>query len=90
MMKNDDLELNDFKDLSIKDMEIEDKHYSWSCCCFNTPTDSRLLKFCSIYVLLLQVFIFCIFMLYNSTDCTTDSTYLGLLTFIIGLIIPTN
>lgn len=90
LTKNDDLKLDDFKEVSMSAIDIEDAHYNWSCCCSEKKTDSRLLKFISIYFIIMQVFVFCIYKLHTSTSCEQDSTYIGLLTFIIGLIIPSH
>jgi hypothetical protein len=88
-MPSIDLEIADFKDVSMKTIEVENQHYSWKSCCLGS-TDSRLLKLLFTYATLGIVLIFSITMLLLSDTCEQDTTYMSLLMFTIGLLIPTN
>jgi RsiW-degrading membrane proteinase PrsW (M82 family) len=88
-MPDTELQISDFKDVSMSAIEIEDAHYEWKSCCCNR-TDSRLLKFASVYLILFMTFMFCLTMLFYADSCETETTYVALLTFILGLIIPSH
>jgi hypothetical protein len=88
-MPDTELKISDFKGVSLSTIEVEDEHYAWQSC-LGGSTDSRLLKFCAIYFTLFQVIIFCIVMIYKTDAPEDQTTYISLLTFILGLIIPTG
>jgi RsiW-degrading membrane proteinase PrsW (M82 family) len=84
------LNISDFKHISLEDIKVEDAHYEWQSCCCAKTTDSRLLKFASVYLMLFMTFIFCLTMLFYADSCETETTYIALLTFILGLVIPSH
>jgi len=88
-MMDSEIKINDFKNVSMRTIEVEDEHYKWTSC-LGGATDSRLLRFCAIYTLILQVFVFCLYMLSQSKTCEDTTTYVSLLTFLLGLVIPTS
>ena len=69
-------------------IEVEDKKYEneWGTCC------GQLDKRCLIYgVQMSLVFLimgFCIFKLNTALDCNESQTFLGLLTMLVGLVLP--
>ena len=69
-------------------IEVEDKKYEneLKTCCGDI--DRRCLVYGIQMSLLFLIMGFCIFKLLHSSDCNESQTYLGLLTMIIGLIIP--
>ena len=74
--------------VDTKEVEKIDKLNQWSACCCKTKTDSRLLKFASQYIVILMITTFSLTKLWSSTDCSTDNTYVGLLTLMVGLVLP--
>jgi hypothetical protein len=82
-----DLDIKDFKNVSLADIEVEDEHYTWRCCSGGS-TDSRLIRFLGVYLILVMVFIFCLFMLFNAKTCEDSTAYMALLTMLIGILIP--
>lgn len=89
-MKDTEINISDFKDISMSAIEVENEHYKWHSCCIGQKTDSRLLKFCSIYLIIFLVFIFCLIKLFYAKTCQEETTYISLLTFILGLVIPSD
>jgi hypothetical protein len=83
-----DITVEDFKNISLADIEVEESHYKWRCC-IGGHTDSRLIKFLAVYFILVLVFIFCLFMLLNAKTCEDSTAYMALLTMLIGILIPT-
>jgi hypothetical protein len=82
-----DITVEDFKNISLADIEVEESHYKWRCCS-GGHTDSRLIKFLGVYFILVMVFIFCLFMLLNAKTCEDSTAYMALLTMLIGILIP--
>lgn len=74
-------------DLEIKqqDMEME---YNWRSCLCNKKTDSRLLKYGTTMFILFVIICFCMFKLEQAETCDETTTYIALLTLILGLIFP--
>jgi len=82
-----DLNIEDFKDVSMSDIKKEEESAQWHCCVCGT-TDSRLLRFIAIYLIILIVFLFCLVMLFYADNCEEQTTYVGLLTMILGIVLP--
>ena len=70
-----------------KDIEHIERVSQWSSCCCK-KTDSRLLKFVAQHVIILMIVTFSLTKLWSSQDCSTDSTYTGLLSLMIGVVLP--
>ena len=85
-----DLELNlsDFKDVSMSTIDIEQKHFSYQSC-LGCNSDSRLIKLLFKHGTITISLLFVIYMLSQATTCEDTSMYGPLLTFIIGLGVPT-
>lgn len=89
-MNPTEININDFKDVSMSDIKKEDEHYSWRCC-LGGSTDSRLIQFIAVYLILFMVFVFCLAMLALSKTCEDITGYLSLLSLLLGLLInPTS
>jgi len=86
-MRQKEISLEDFKDVSMSDIKKEEAHEQWRCCSGST-TDARLVRFIAVYVVLLQLMLFCVFMLYKSKSCEESTTYVSLLTLLLGLVFP--
>lgn len=78
------IEVKDFKN----DTPLNDN--TWSSCCSNRKTDSRLLKFISVHSIVLIIIIFCLFELDKVDTCEDSNMYSSLLTFSLGLIIKVS
>lgn len=63
----------------------EDKN-SWRSCCFSV--DKNATVFISQLSVCIIVICFCMYQLLHSKSCEKDSLYSGLLTLILGIIIP--
>ena len=68
--------------------ERHDEDHMWSSCLSTRATDSRLLKYICIHVIIIGVIIFAALMLAHSRSCENSNAYLGLLTFSVGLAVP--
>lgn len=88
-MMDSEIKISDFKGVSMNTIDVENEHHKWQSC-LGGATDSRLLKFCAMYTLIFQVFSFCLYMLSKSKTCEDTTTYISLLTFLLGLVIPTS
>lgn len=87
VMNNTEIKIEDFKDVSMMDIKKAEEHHQWYCCS-GTKSDSRLIRFISIYFIILLVFIFCLVMLFNAKTCEDTTGYMALLTMLLGVIIP--
>jgi len=87
-MNKTEINIEDFKEVSMTDIKKEEEHHQWHCCS-GTKSDSRLIRFISIYFIILMVFVFCLVMLFNSETCEDTTGYMALLTMLLGVIIPT-
>ena len=92
-MNNIEIEKGDFKhtpDMLSRRLDMEEKKNDneWFCCCSNKPTDSRLLKYVFQMLLIMLVVVFCISMLLVNESCEAQATYTGILTLLIGLVLP--
>ena len=68
----------------IEDEKLENK---WESCCLTI--DKRFLLFGTQFFVMLLIIIFCIVQLIKNNDCEAQRAYSSLLTFIIGVMIPT-
>lgn len=82
-----DIRIEDFKDVSMSDIKKEEESQQWRCCMCGT-TDSRLLRFVAVYLIILIVFMFCLLMLSRATNCEETTTYISLLTMLLGVVLP--
>jgi hypothetical protein len=65
-------------------IEVEDN--TWQSCCLTL--DKNFVQFFTQMSILLIVIIFCIIQLTKKADCESQRGYLGLLTFLIGILCP--
>ena len=84
------ISLSDVKKISAADANRYRNVNEWTCCCLSGKerTDSRLIKFCAIYVVLMLVIVFAMAMLLTRPSCEEQTSYMSLLTLLIGLVIP--
>jgi len=75
-------------EIEIKDFETKQETNQWTSCCFENPTDSRLLKFVVVYFIILMIITFSLYQLSLSDTCETQTTYISLLTLILGIVLP--
>jgi hypothetical protein len=83
----------DFANYSPQQQEaiIEFKeHENYWKSCLGGSTDSRLLKFTVLHVIVVSLLIFSAVGLSRATSCEETSLYQSLLTFLLGLIINTK
>ncbi len=66
-------------------MESEQKENTWTSCCIKV--DKSAVKFFSQLGIISSVMIFCIYQLINQDSCNSQTTYLSLLTTLIGILI---
>lgn len=71
-------------------MNIEEKkeptHRVWQSCCFECDKDASV--FFSIYFIIVSVVGFCFYQLTNMPDCSDQQTYVGVLSLILGVLLP--
>jgi hypothetical protein len=69
-------------------IQIDEKKYndSWHACC--CKIDRRCLQFGVQLGIIFIVIIFCVFKLSQDLSCEEQSTYLGLLTMVLGVCLP--
>ena len=87
----EEIEIKDFEhapDIITRRLEMEEKKFNavWSCCCGDT--DARLLAFICTMIMLAGLMLFCMAQLMLSDSCEHQQTYTGLLSVLIGIIIP--
>ena len=75
--------------MNTREIKQLDDVAQWHCCCFEKKTDSRLIKFISVYLIILTVFLFTLIMLFYAKTCEDQTLYMSLLTLLLGIIIPT-
>lgn len=80
------------KELKVLEQEhrfkIEDEQYKdrWESCCL--VLDRRAVQFFTQIAIIAGTIGFCIIQLYKNETCETQQTYIGLLTMLIGILIP--
>jgi len=76
------------KTKTILQTELARKRYenTWSSCCMTI--DRRATTFFTQVFIIILILIFCIYQLITLTDCEPQQAYLGLLTLLIGILIP--
>jgi hypothetical protein len=77
------------EDETIKhNFEIEDKNLDnqWKSCCLTL--DKHFTQYITQMIILLLIIIFCIVQLILKEDCDNQRAYVGLLTFILGILMP--
>ena len=67
----------------IQDIEAEN---SWKSCCL--VLDKRFVQFFAQMLVIMLIIIFCVVQLSRLDDCNNQRAYVGLLTFIIGIMLP--
>jgi hypothetical protein len=70
-------------------LQHEDQVYqnTWQSCCLTL--DKRATQYFSQLTIIVLILLFCIYQLLTLQDCEPQQAYLGLLTLLIGLVIPT-
>ena len=81
----EEIEEKDFTD--IESGKIDRPPYMWKCCLCGT-TDPRLLKYLISMFMILSIMAFSAAMLSQADSCQDSSLYVGLITFLFGLICP--
>ena len=76
------------QDFENKDVKNQDELSQWHSCCTGKKTDSRLLKFVFVYIIIFMVIAFSLFKLNTSQTCEDTQTFLSLLTLVLGVILP--
>lgn len=66
-----------------QDHELNDR---WQSCCFTC--DKRVITYFTQVGVITGIIIFCMVQLVNHESCEYQTTYVGLLTLLVGLIIP--
>ena len=68
--------------------EVEDKKLdtTWKSCCL--VLDKHFTQYITQMMILLLIIIFCIVQLTLKDDCNNQRAYVGLLTFIVGILMP--
>jgi hypothetical protein len=59
----------------------------WISCC-GSKLDKRLLTYIIQIIILTSIILFCIFQLHRNESCETQTTYIALLTMVIGIVAP--
>ncbi len=67
-------------------MEIEQKEGFYESCCLKV--DKAAVQFFSQLGIMISIMMFCIYQLVNEENCGSHTTYLSLLTTLIGILIP--
>jgi len=69
-------------------IELEDKKYNdtWQSCCFEV--DRRAIRFFSQLFISILIMVFCIVQLVRNKTCESQQLYSGILTTIIGIMLP--
>ena len=70
-------------------LEFKEHENYWKSC-LGGSTDSRLLKFTVLHIIVVSLLIFSAVGLSRAEDCETTALYQSLLTFLLGLIINTK
>lgn len=70
-------------------LSLEDKNFdvTWKSCCLGT-TDKRLVTFSTQISIIVGMMLFSIYQLVVNDTCEHQQAYIGLLTLLLGLIIP--
>jgi hypothetical protein len=68
------------------DIAEEEDRRTWKSCCFRIDRDASV--FFSVYVIIIAVIGFCFYQLVHLHDCEAQSAYLGVLTMILGVLLP--
>lgn len=75
-------------DFSNREVKTTNADPNMWICCRQRPTDSRLLKYLITVFTILILMAFCIVMLIKNESCESQQAYLGLLTLLIGVMMP--
>ena len=68
-------------------IEDEQYHNTWKSC-LGCETDRRAVQYFTQIVIISFVMVFCVYQLTVNDDCPNQQTYTGLLTLLLGLLIP--
>lgn len=63
-----------------------DPNTVWKSCCFDI--DKEAVVYFTVYVLIVIVVLFCFYQLIQLQDCHAQQAYLGVLTMILGILLP--
>ena len=80
----DHIEIGEFQK---KIMEQNQQDYTWNSCCAGT-SDKRLLKFIIQSTISLSIMSFSMYMLSSGVECSEQSIYVGILTSIFSIWLP--
>ena len=69
-------------------LELSEHKTQWKSCLCDSTTDSRLLKYTVIHVIIFLLLIWCMVMLTLVDSCEATQLYSSMLTFLVGLVIP--
>ena len=87
------LSIEDFANYSEEQrqavLEFTEQNTQWNSC-IGGSTDSRLLRYIVIHFIIIGLLIYTMLMLSSAEDCESSQLYSSLLTFLIGLVIPTS
>ena len=70
-------------------LEFKQQSTQWNSC-IGGSTDSRLLRYIVIHFIIIGLLIYTMLMLSGAESCEDSQLYSSLLTFLIGLVIPTG
>lgn len=73
-----------------KDIESGPSPELWNCCICSTPTDSRLLKYGVSRLIIGGLIIWSTIMISTASSEAQKCDYTSLLTFFVGLLIPSH
>ena len=68
------------------DVENKANENEWKSCCM--VMDKRAITFFTQILITASIIAFCMVQLVRLDDCNSEQTYLGLLTFLIGCLLP--
>lgn len=72
-------------DIHAVDDNNDEEHYVWKSCCLRCDRD--FVVFISTYLLLMNITIFCFYQLIHLTQCSDQSSYLAVLSIILGVFV---
>lgn len=82
------IEIKDVHTLTDNDVKKMETANQWVSCCSSRKTDSRLLQFITVYIIISSIVAFCLYELSLSNTCSHTQTYMSILTLILGVILP--
>ena len=88
VVRNDMLDTDEKKVLMEHEIKIQDEKYedTWDSCCLRT--DKRVVQYFSQIFIISGIMMFNIYQLVTLKECSEQGPYMSLLTFLIGILIP--